>query len=130
MLYLNQCHKEVRYKGTESLGCFVQGVKKWHGMFCPGMFCPTFKGTALYMYKILNIMVDLCFRYIDNVRLSETGVIKNSENVPDIERNLPVEEIRWWPQEKYRKYVCNSERVCNLSCIWLPGILGQIFFVS
>ena len=23
-------------------GCFVRGVKKWHGMFCPGMFCPTF----------------------------------------------------------------------------------------
>ena len=22
------------------LGCFVRGVKKWHGMFCPGMFCP------------------------------------------------------------------------------------------
>ena len=24
------------------MGCFVRGVKKWHGMFCPGMFCPTF----------------------------------------------------------------------------------------
>ena len=23
-------------------GCFVRGGKKWHGMFCPGMFCPTF----------------------------------------------------------------------------------------
>ena len=34
-----------------SVGCFVRGgkslwdvlsgvVKKWHGMFCPGMFCP------------------------------------------------------------------------------------------
>ena len=23
-------------------GCFVRGVKKWHGMFCPKMFCPTF----------------------------------------------------------------------------------------
>ena len=22
------------------MGCFVRGVKKWHGMFCPGMFCP------------------------------------------------------------------------------------------
>ena len=22
------------------VGCFVQGGKKWHGMFCPGMFCP------------------------------------------------------------------------------------------
>ena len=22
--------------------CFVRGGKKWHGMFCPGMFCPTF----------------------------------------------------------------------------------------
>ena len=22
------------------MGCFVWGVKKWHGMFCPGMFCP------------------------------------------------------------------------------------------
>ena len=22
------------------MGCFDQGVKKWHGMFCPGMFCP------------------------------------------------------------------------------------------
>ena len=22
------------------VGCFVRGVKKWHGMFCPGMFCP------------------------------------------------------------------------------------------
>ena len=22
------------------VGCFVWGVKKWHGMFCPGMFCP------------------------------------------------------------------------------------------
>ena len=21
------------------MGCFVKGVKKWHGMFCPGMFC-------------------------------------------------------------------------------------------
>ena len=21
------------------VGCFVQGAKKWHGMFCPGMFC-------------------------------------------------------------------------------------------
>ena len=22
------------------VGCFVRGVIKWHGMFCPGMFCP------------------------------------------------------------------------------------------
>ena len=22
------------------MGCFVRGVKKWHGMFCLGMFCP------------------------------------------------------------------------------------------
>ena len=22
------------------MGCYVRGVKKWHGMFCPGMFCP------------------------------------------------------------------------------------------
>ena len=22
------------------MGCFDRGVKKWHGMFCPGMFCP------------------------------------------------------------------------------------------
>ena len=22
------------------VGCFVRGVKKWHEMFCPGMFCP------------------------------------------------------------------------------------------
>ena len=22
------------------VGCFVRGVKKWHGMFCHGMFCP------------------------------------------------------------------------------------------
>ena len=28
--------------------CFVQGGKKWHGMFCPGMFCPTFKNLTLY----------------------------------------------------------------------------------
>ena len=21
------------------VGCFVRCVKKWHGMFCPGMFC-------------------------------------------------------------------------------------------
>ena len=27
-------------------GCFVRGGKKWHGMFCPGMFCPTF---AIYL---------------------------------------------------------------------------------
>ena len=32
--------------GKNSMGCFVfvgyfeRGVKKWHGMFCPGMFCP------------------------------------------------------------------------------------------
>ena len=36
------------------MGCFVRGgilmrdvlfgvAKKWHGMFCPGMFCPTFE---------------------------------------------------------------------------------------
>ena len=22
------------------VGCFIRGGKKWHGMFCPGMFCP------------------------------------------------------------------------------------------
>ena len=22
------------------VGCFVRDGKKWHGMFCPGMFCP------------------------------------------------------------------------------------------
>ena len=22
------------------MGCFVPGVKKWHGMFSPEMFCP------------------------------------------------------------------------------------------
>ena len=22
------------------VGCFVRGVKKWHGMFRPSMFCP------------------------------------------------------------------------------------------
>ena len=36
-------------------GCFVQGVKKWHGMFCPGMFCPTFapviKQPMMYRYR-------------------------------------------------------------------------------
>ena len=26
-------------------GCFVQGRKKRHVMFCPGMFCPTFPET-------------------------------------------------------------------------------------
>ena len=29
------------------MGCFVQGGKKWHGMFCPGMFYPTF-GKGFY----------------------------------------------------------------------------------
>ena len=28
------------------VGCFVWGVKKWHVMFCPGMFCP-----ALEQYR-------------------------------------------------------------------------------
>ena len=34
------------------VGCFVRGVKKWHGMFCPGMFClaPQFY-TDLDLYK-------------------------------------------------------------------------------
>ena len=29
-------------RGGKSLWDFVRGGKKWHGMFCPGMFCPTF----------------------------------------------------------------------------------------
>ena len=31
-------------------GCFVRGGKKWHGMFCPGMFCPTFDVNIYIMY--------------------------------------------------------------------------------
>ena len=34
-------------------GCFVRGGKKWHGMFCPGMFCPTFVQLQLVItYKV------------------------------------------------------------------------------
>ena len=28
---------------------FVRGVKKWHGMFCPRMFCPTFAKACGFM---------------------------------------------------------------------------------
>ena len=38
------------------VGCFVRGVKKWHGMFCPGMFCPTFF-RLLYTCIIIELTV-------------------------------------------------------------------------
>ena len=31
------------------MGCFVQGGKKWHVMFCPGMFCPAPKPSVLFV---------------------------------------------------------------------------------
>ena len=37
------------------MGCFVRGVKKWHGMFCPGMFCPAPVKTARSIcQKVVN----------------------------------------------------------------------------
>ena len=38
-------------------GCFVWGVKKWHGMFCPGMFCPTFE--MLYAFSHVDIWINV-----------------------------------------------------------------------
>ena len=35
------------------VGCFVQGGKKWHGMFCNGLFCPTF---GQFLSKSLIVM--------------------------------------------------------------------------
>ena len=32
------------------MGCFVRGGIKWHGMFCPGMFCPAPKAAWLKTY--------------------------------------------------------------------------------
>ena len=35
--------------GKTGMGCFVWGVKKWHGVFCPRTFCPA----AVVMASIL-----------------------------------------------------------------------------
>ena len=41
-------------------GCFVRGVKKWHGMFCPGMFCPTFADNRMTTVSHLCINTGAC----------------------------------------------------------------------
>ena len=50
---------DKNYMGWQiDVGCFVRGGKKWHGMFCPGMFCPTFDSLqhySLYIWIIKSI---------------------------------------------------------------------------
>ena len=41
-------------------GCFVRDAKKWHGMFCPGMFCPTFN----LIVHIEKLVVDVTFMHL------------------------------------------------------------------
>ena len=36
-------------------GCFVRGGKKWQGMFCHGMFCPTFLSLC-QKHSLLSIL--------------------------------------------------------------------------
>ena len=36
--------------------CFVWDVKKWHGVFCPGMFCPTFAVLLWLLFCLLTFI--------------------------------------------------------------------------
>ena len=37
-------------------GCFVRGGKKWHGMFCPGMFCHSLHIHNFYSFRDMNLI--------------------------------------------------------------------------
>ena len=47
------------------MGFFVRGVKKWHGMFCPRMFCPAPEDfsriCANKNYKLLHAYVQCVY---------------------------------------------------------------------
>ena len=36
------------------VGCFVRGGKKWHGMLCPGMFCPAPKNNSSIVLTVIH----------------------------------------------------------------------------
>ena len=48
------------------MGCFVRGGKKWHGMFCPGMFCPTFV-KPLQTIVCKKLIIDINDRYLTSM---------------------------------------------------------------
>ena len=58
-------------------GCFVRGGKKWHGMFCPGMFCPTFlffcpENVVCFLPK-LHVFKCTFFMEANNMDLDQTA---------------------------------------------------------
>ena len=43
------------------MGCFVRGVKNWHGMFCRGVFCPTFASCIMKPFREVGAIFSLQF---------------------------------------------------------------------
>ena len=54
---------DVLSRVANRCGMFCLGCQKWQGIFCPGMFCPTFQMFRLYR-KLVIFLYNLYILYL------------------------------------------------------------------